>query len=220
MASKYVFITTPKGTASYPYLSRVDTEFDEEGKFSVKLICENSPKVQKLIEQLDAAMEDHVSAMKAQGIKKPKIEGTMYEEDEEKGTVQFNINMKRFAGMGENKFEKVIKFFDAKGKFIGSTKELSELPTIFSGSEIAVNMRLFTWKNKQSVGIRLEPEAVQLIKLVEGTRRGAEDHGFGTYDDGYESDEEEFGKSDEEEAPKASRKAPAQEDDGAEPEDF
>lgn len=191
MASKFQFKTTPPGVANYPYLTKADYEFDEEGKYSVKLIMDYDEKAMALCEALDEARADHAERMKVAAGKKVKVTGTMYEVDEEEGTVTFNINMRRIAGQGKDAFEKAIKFFDAKGKFIGTNKSDAEgeLPAIFPGSKLAVNLRLFTWKNKNEVGLRLEPEAVQIIKKAKATARSAEDHGFGSYDDGFEEDE-------------------------------
>jgi hypothetical protein len=191
MASKFQFKTTPPGVANYPYLTKADYEFDEEGKYSVKLIMDYDEKAMALCEELDEARADHAEKMKVQAGKKVTVTGTMYEINEDEGKVTFNINMKRIAGQGKAAFEKAVKFFDAKGKFIGSNKSdaEAELPAVYPGSTLAVNMRLFTWKNKNEVGLRLEPEAVQIIKKAKPSARSAEDHGFGSYDNGFEEDE-------------------------------
>lgn len=192
MASKFEFKTTPKGVADFPHLSSPDFEFDDNGRYSVKLRLDaNDLKVKSLLEELDEALENHFEAMrKAHNKKKIKHEGSMYFYDEEnEDVVILNCNMKRIAGKSGAEFEKSIKFFDAKGKYVGNTKDdLEELPRITPGSTIAVNVRLFNWFNQGSAGIRLEPEAVQIVKLAEGRARSAEDYGFDTDDDGYEAD--------------------------------
>lgn len=193
MASKYAFKTSPVGEAQYPYLTKPDFEYEEDGKYSVKLILEQNEKTMELCEALDEALDEHIENMKIQTRKKKlKVPGTMYEVDEDEGTVTLNINMKRIAGAKGKEFEKSIKFFDAKGKYVGTNKSEAEdeLPAIYPGSRIAVNMRLFTWLNGAEVGIRLEPEAVQLVKLAKAQARSAKDYGFGEYDEGFEDEDE------------------------------
>jgi hypothetical protein len=190
MASKFQFKTTAPGVANYPYLTKPDYEFDEEGKYSVKLIMDYDEKAMAFCESLDEAKDEHVEKMKAAN-KKVKPVGTMYEVNEEEGTVTFNINMRRIAGKGKDSFEKAVKFFDAKGKYIGSNKSDSgdKLPAVNPGSTLSVNLRLFTWLNKNEAGLRLEPEAVQIIKQAKSSGRDAAGHGFGTHADGFEEDD-------------------------------
>ncbi|QFS87606.1 MULTISPECIES: hypothetical protein [unclassified Marinobacter] len=172
MASKYKFKTTPKGVANYPWLTKADTKFDAEGEYKVNLVCPLNEESQAFIDFVEAEFERHVEVTKATTGKKPKLEELGYEIDEDAGTVTFKIKMKRFGGSGANKFEKNIAFFDASGQPIKG--EFAIRP----GSELKVSCRLFTWYVAPKCGLRMEPAAVQVITLSEGTGGTAAQYGF------------------------------------------
>lgn len=180
MASKYKYLTTPKGVANYPWLTKPDTKFDEEGEWKVDLVCPLNEETQNFIDAVEAELERHVEVVKLQNGKKPRVEELSYEIDEDEGTVTFKIKMKRFAGKGEKRFEKKIAFFDAAGQPITNPASL----TIRPGSEIKVSVRMFTWYVAPKAGLRMEPGAVQVIRLSEGTGGTASAYGFGQ-EEGY-----------------------------------
>ena len=54
--SKPLILTSPKGTAEYPYLSEPDIAFNPEGLFHTKLVCKKSESetIKKAIDDLIA----------------------------------------------------------------------------------------------------------------------------------------------------------------------
>lgn len=185
MASKYKNKTTPKGTANYPWLTKPDTKYDSEGIYSVKLVCELNEETQDYIDFIEAEHKAHVEAVKNQIGKKPRVEPLKYEVNEDEGTVTFDIRMKRFAGAGKDRFEKRVAFFDASGKPVTDTEELIIRP----GSIIKVSTRLFTWKKDSKAGLRLEPAAVQILRLADGKGGTAEFYGFEAEEEYMDEDE-------------------------------
>ena len=49
MAEKLIEFTTPKGIAQYPWLSKPDTKFNEEGVYKVDLIIPKSDAIPLII---------------------------------------------------------------------------------------------------------------------------------------------------------------------------
>ncbi|AHI30264.1 hypothetical protein [Marinobacter similis] len=180
MASKFKFKTTPKGVANYPWLTRPDTKYDEEGEYKVNLVCPLNEESQAFIDFVEEEYKRHVEITKAQlGGKKPKEEDLGYDVNQDDGTVTFKIKMKRFGGKGEKRFEKNIAFFDATG-----TPIKGEL-TIKPGAELKISCRLFTWYVAPKVGLRMEPAAVQVISLGNGTGVNGSRYGFEEEEGGY-----------------------------------
>ena len=160
--------TTPKGIAQYPWLSKPDTKFSEEGDYKVNLILSAEEAV-PIIEQINAAFADNMQAeLKKQGKKELKAANPPYmEELGDDGQPTGNVIFK-FKSTAAYK----PAIFDAKGKPMMESN-------IWGGSEIRVNSTIGAYYVATvGVGVALRIRAVQVIRLVEGSADGATRFGF------------------------------------------
>ncbi len=190
---KVVKITTPRGTAKFPWLNNPNTKFAADGVYTVNLLVPED-EAQSLMEQLDEmaeetyqkAVEELKEKKKVAEIKKiQKVEPYSRETDEdgnETGNIEFKFKMP--AKVTSKKTGKTItlapKLFDAKGKPVKNTV------IIYGGSIIKVNFSpsLYFMPATKQCGVSLRLNAVQVLDLV--SRGGkATDYGFDK-EDGYE----------------------------------
>ncbi len=81
MAQQPVTFTTPQGVAQYPWLSKPDTKFSEEGDYKVNLIL-TTKDAQPLVEQINVAFAENMQAeMKKQNKKELKSANPPYAQD-------------------------------------------------------------------------------------------------------------------------------------------
>ena len=160
--------TTPKGIAQYPWLSKPDTKFSEEGDYKVNLIL-SAEEAAPIVEQINAAFADNMQAeMKKQGKKELKAANPPYMEElgddgQPTGNVIFKFKSKAA-------YKPAI--FDAKGKPMIDSN-------IWGGSEIRVNGTIGGYYTSLiGVGVALRLRAVQVIQYVEGSGDGATRFGF------------------------------------------
>lgn len=197
---KEIFIS-PKGVAIYPYLSKPDTKFKEEGEYRVKLRVPAADAA-KLVKQIDAEMENARKQEKLLEAKKknPKAkipENTPYkdavdDEGEETGEIEFTFAASA-SGVSKKTgkpWERTIALWDAKRKpFKGD---------IWGGSVLKVAFTVGTYfiNAKVGYGVKLYLESAQVLELVQGGNRSADSYGF-SEEDGYESTDEASDDSDE-----------------------
>ncbi len=160
--------TTPKGIAQYPWLSKPDTKFSEEGDYKVNLIL-SAEEAAPIVEQINAAFADNMQAeMKKQGKKELKAANPPYMEElgddgQPTGNVIFKFKSKAA-------YKPAI--FDAKGKPMIDSN-------IWGGSQILVNGTIGGYYTSLiGVGVALRLRAVQVIQYVEGSGDGATRFGF------------------------------------------
>jgi hypothetical protein len=160
--------TTPKGIAQYPWLSKPDTKFSEEGDYKVNLILPEK-EAEPLVEQINAAFAENMQAeMKKQNKKELKTANPPYaqelgEDGQPTGNVIFKFKSKAA-------YKPAI--FDAKGKPMIDSN-------IWGGSEIRVNGTIGGYYTSLiGVGVALRLRAVQVIQYVEGSGDGATRFGF------------------------------------------
>lgn len=238
MAKK--LLTSPKGTAVWPWLHKPDTKFKAEGQYKVGLrLKSDDPGAIKLMKQIDDAAAQSVATAreaaetpKAKKLVKP-CEDKPYsmetdDDDNETGYVVFNFKM------------------TASGKSRATGKEFTMRPALFDGtgtpldgdtqvgggSVIRVSFEIAEFfQVKIGAGVSLRLNGVQIIKLVEFGGGDAEYHGFADegMDDDAETDEEEDEEDEQPTPPKRSAKkasakktpapAPADDDDEEEEEE-
>ena len=176
---------SPKGIASYPYLTHPDTKFNPDGEYKVSLIVA-SDDASKTIAFLTEKHRAAVAQVKKENAGKRVKEGDLPIIENEDGTVTFKFKMKAkvIPKKGEP-FEQQPALFDAKGKpLTGETK-------VGGGSTIKVCYEVVPYYTAiAGVGISLRLKAVQIIELKEYSGGGgnAESYGFGE-EEGFEAGE-------------------------------
>lgn len=184
---------TPAGEAVFPKIVAPDMKFDVDGMYSLKLRLPDGPEADKLIAKIDEVRElAHQMAVddapNAAAAKKIKMADPSYgreldrETGEETGNWLFNFKMKA-AGVSKKtgkSWSRKPALFDAKGQpIVGMTKN----EEIWTGSivKVAYELRPF-YSPSFGAGCSQNLQAVQVIELVSGEGRSAEDFGFGEED--------------------------------------
>ena len=168
MAQQPVTFTTPQGVAQYPWLSKPDTKFSEEGDYKVNLIIakEEALPTLKLINQVYAENYEK-EVKKAKGAEIKKAPPPFSEELDDAGQPTGNIILKF-----KSKAAYKPAIFDAKGiPMIDSN--------IWGGSELKVNGSVAAYYTPLiGAGVALRLRAVQVIQYVEGGSGSADRFGF------------------------------------------
>ena len=135
-------ITSPKGTASYPWLTKPDTKFSAEGVYKTGLTVKGKD-AQAFQEDIKAAFIDEFGQSKLAKAHLPWKE-------EEDGSVTFNFKSKMKP-----------RLFDSKGQAITND------PAVSGGSVIKVSCAFGPYNKGANMGVALYLNAVQIIELVE-----------------------------------------------------
>ncbi|WP_432473701.1 hypothetical protein [Amphritea sp. HPY] len=196
-------ITTPRGTARYPWLNTADTKFGDP-KYKVDLMVE-SGSVGDFGAKIEDALEDHFNAIldKEQGGKYREIFKAELPFFEDGGETLFRCSLNK---IGKSKktgetWENKITFYDAKGRPIPE----GMAPKIGGASILRVSCELNTWTRPNvegrgsakvtdlEVGISLRIKGVQVIEAKQGGNgpASAESMGFGE-EEGYSYDPDAF----------------------------
>jgi hypothetical protein len=174
MAAKDNTITTPKGIAKYPWLSKPDTKFSEEGEYKVNVIL-TKEEAAPLVDKINGIFAENVKeeTKKAKG-KEVKTSNPPYmDELDDDGKSTGNVILKF-----KSKAAYPPAIFDSKG-----TK--MEESNIWGGSEIRVNGYAAPYFTSMvGAGVALRLRAVQVIQYVEGAQ-GASGFGFEEEDEGF-----------------------------------
>ena len=187
---------SPAGTAVYPYLTKPDTKFKEEGEYRVKLRL-SGEDAKPLRVQVEAAMAEARKLEKLIEAKKknPKtaipenwpFKEVIDDNGDETGEIEFNFAA---SASGTSKkdgkpWTRTVDVFDAKKNKLPAGTE------VWSGSTIKVAYTIGTYfiNTKVGYGVKLYLEAAQVIELVQGGNKNADAYGFGE-EDGYEAEDE------------------------------
>ena len=197
MADKPVTHVTPRGVFRYPRLNVADTKFKEGGEYSVQLVLaqEAAEGLMQLVTEAHddwykryAAEKKKAKAAPRKKADYPYIVEIDPETEQETGNVIFKFKMTA-SGISKKTgrpWSRRPAVFDAKGKPVDL-----DAVSIWGGSEGKVAFSMFEYEStpQQGAGISLKIEAVQLLKLVEGsTEREANDFGF-EEEEGYSEEE-------------------------------
>lgn len=166
MAQQPIAITTPTGVAQYPWLSKADTKWNEEGEFKTNLILSEA-EAEPVIKIISDVFAENVKTTTEETGKAPKTATPPFAQefgDDGKPTGNMIIRFK-------SKFKP--KIFDAAGKLMTESN-------IWGGSEIRVNAQVVPYFTALiGCGVSLRLSAVQVIKYVEGgTNSNADNFGF------------------------------------------
>jgi len=174
MAQAPNVFTTPKGIAQYPWLSKPDTKFNEEGEYKVNLIL-TKKEAAPVIEQINAAFAENFKVQEKEHGKDIKTANPPYMDeldDDNKPTGNVIIKFKSKAIYAP-------AIFDAKGNVMKDSN-------IWGGSEIRVNGSIAPYYVKLiGAGVALRLRAVQVIQYVEGGTGSADRFGFEEVDGGF-----------------------------------
>lgn len=169
-------ISLPLGRAIYPALKRPDTKFNELGiyKANVSVPLKEAAGVMEILSNI---YKQHTGKAPA------KADNTMWklevdeETGEETGNVIFKCTVKNVMRNG-SLWDRRPKQFDAKMNPIDVDPR--------GGSEMYVSASVYAWSAGGKKGVSIQPLAVQIINLVEGTGANAESFGF-QQRDGFEA---------------------------------
>ena len=172
-------ITTPKGTARYPWLNTADTKFGDP-KYKVDLLVDAGDAAD-LIAKLSDKLEDYFQGILEKEEASGKY-GEIFKEElpcfEEDGLVQFRCSLNKD---GKNRrtdetWENKISFYDAKGKPI----PVAQVPKIGGESILRVSCEVNLWSMAETegrgrdkvtnlkAGLSLRIKGVQVIEAKQG----------------------------------------------------
>ena len=174
MAQAPNVFTTPKGIAQYPWLSKPDTKFNEEGEYKVNLVLTKEDAT-PVIEQINAAFAENLKVQMKENGKDIKTANPPYmNELDDDGKPTGNVIIKF-----KSKALYPPAIFDAKGDVMKDSN-------IWGGSEIRVNGSIAPYYVKLiGAGVALRLRAVQVIQYVEGGTGSADRFGFEEVDGGF-----------------------------------
>lgn len=175
---KHVRVTTPVGTASYPWLKEPDTKFNKDGIYSCNVFIEKD-KATELIKKIDDVYDANVETVKTETGKakvKPADKPYVIEGDK----VLFKIKTK--AKIGDAVIRPAV--VDTKGAVVNNVD-------IYGGSEVKVATDLVPYYVATTgAGVTLRLIGVQIIKLQEKPMPSMESLGF-KEEEGFEATENE-----------------------------
>jgi hypothetical protein len=165
MAGRLERITSPKGIAMYPWLTRQDTKWSPDGVYKISLSVPSDDKeVQEFCDKVREKFTDEFGNKKIAKAIFP------FKEDEEGNTI---ITFKS---------KNLPRLFNSKGQPIKNTDDLK----IGGGSIVKVNASINPYDKGINTGVALYLNAVQIIELVEFGNKslfGDEGEGFAVEDD-------------------------------------
>jgi hypothetical protein len=194
---------TRRETCQYPRVTKPDTKFNAAGVYSIALVVEPA-KADAIIAAIQADVDAQVAVLRKDKkfAKYPVVFPVKDQEDKDTGeaTGRRIVTFKQTAKVvreGQEDLVFSVKLVDAKGRPI--TGEALENLKLGSGSEVDVcyNVRVVPNNLQKNFSVKLQPIAVQILKLVEF---GGEDFQFESDEKGFEA-EEGFGTTDAPAAP-------------------
>jgi len=196
---KYDNINTPAGTLKWPKLTSIDygtKEFpDKEGTYNTKLVLSWDDAV-PLIEQLEVFLDEARSIAREEypnlkvdlrkKLEKKNDDGwflwPLYTEvfdaktEEPTGDVEFSFKMKASGKKRDGgRWSRFPALFDAKGQTFPKGVDIWGGTT----AKVAFQPRPYFISGSGQAGVSLSLEAVQVLELVAGGTRSAEQYGFG-----------------------------------------
>jgi len=179
MAQAPNVFTTPKGIAQYPWLSKPDTKFDEDGQYKVNLVLSKedaTPIINQINESFAQNLKEETKKNKGKDIKT--ASPPYVEELDDKGKPTGNIIIKF-----KSKAMYPPAIFDAQGNVMKDSN-------IWGGSEIRVNGSIAPYYVPLiGAGVSLRLRAVQVIEYVEGGTGSADRFGFEEVEGGFVQEE-------------------------------
>lgn len=162
-------VNTPTGTAVFPALKNPDTKFDELGQYKADLRL-SMEEAKPLMMQLNDIHKRHTGKAANANENTMWYKETDKETGEETGAVVFKIRVKNRMRRDGQKWDRRPALFDA------SLKPIDVNP--WGGTEMRVSMSVYCWDAGGKKGVSLQPQAIQIINLVEGSAASGAGFGF------------------------------------------
>lgn len=188
MADK-ITLNTPRGIAVYPRLNAPDTKFDDLGQYKSDLRVARDA-AQPLMDKLHKLFKDWTGKAHPKNPEKDNKNAVYYietdEDGNETGFVVFKLRVKNKLTKKGELWDRRPAQFNAKGKAIETPKKVG------GGSELIVSFEVYCWQNPAGTkGMSLQPEAVQILKLVEfSSQKDASAYGFAAQEGDDDADED------------------------------
>ena len=183
MTSKMKTITTPKGTARYCYLTKPSKgEYDGEyGTYRTELLLSESDWTTLK----NAIKPDYEEAYKAECVKQGK--GELKQANSPFGIDDEGNHYVKTKLKGGGKRKDGSEYFLSVGRFDAQGNPVKDEVIIGGGSKIKLGLKVQFWfVAAHGFGMRLEPQAVQILELAEvGTSEKASSFGFTAEESGY-----------------------------------
>jgi len=176
-------ITTPIGTAKWPYLLEPDTKFHADGEYRVELVLEPGDEAEDLFAKI-TAFRDKAAAefKKLSGGKGVKIAPSFPLVRNEDGTVSVKAKMKaKITSKSGRSWEQRPAIFDAKGTPIKNEIRIG------SGSRLRLSIELAPFNSPAigGCGVSARLRGAQVIEIREPKATSASDFGFGAEESGF-----------------------------------
>jgi len=196
MKTKSIRLTSPKGTAVYPWINEPDRRFDSNGVYSMTLRLTASDKsTADFIASIKKVASEHFEAVTKETKKKPKkadlpIKMVTDEEGNETGEVDIKFKLKAVGGSGDKTWKQKPALFDSQGKPMAER--------VGGGSVVKVGCEISPFFSPTiGVGATLRLKAVQVIDLKEFG--GSSSDSWFSKEDGFVSSAEQSKGAEEEE---------------------
>ena len=159
--NKPLILTTPKGTAQWPYLTEPDIEFNPEGLFHTKLSCKKteSVNIKKTIDDMIA-----LEVKKQHDLNPDKAIKKSLPYTEEGDDIVFNFKMK---ASGVRKSDK--KAFTQEPNIVNADlTPFDKSLKIWGDSILKITFEPYAWNMSIGIGCTLRIKTVQVLELVTG----------------------------------------------------
>lgn len=204
--TKSVRVTTPKGTAVYPWVNEPDRRFDNTGVYSTTLRVDGSDRdVANFIAQVKKVAAEHFEAVKKETKKAPKkadlpIKPVVDDEGNETGEIDIKFKLKAKGGTGDKTWTQKPALFDSQGKPMNER--------VGGGSLIKVGCEISPFFAPTiGVGVTLRLKAVQVIELRE--YNGSSSDSWFKKEDGFVSEAKESSNEEEQTSDEQAEEATA-----------
>ena len=180
--AKNIKITTPKGTAKFPWLNKADTKFDELGEYKVTLVMSKKDAA-PFITAVEKAFKEYKATEKFKKSAPLPWGDEVDDQGNKTGNVAIRLKTKNKRNKDGDLWDRKPALFDAKGNKINVA--------VGGGSVIKVATELYFWNNPSTgIGVSLQPTAVQILELVERETGSAKSYGFDE-EEGFTADRDE-----------------------------
>lgn len=185
MKTKSTRITSPKGSAVYPWLNEPDRRFDQTGVYSVSLRVKADDKdVVTFVDMIKKIADEMYAQVIKETKKKAKkadlpIKDVIDVDGNETGEIDIKFKLKSQGGQGEKTWVQRPALFDSKGKPMNDK--------VGGGSTIKVGCEAVPFFSPTvGVGVTLRLKAVQILELQE-FNGGASSASWFTSEQGFET---------------------------------
>ena len=159
--NKPLILTTPKGTAQWPYLTEPDIEFNPDGLFHTKLSCKKSESV-NIKKAIDDMIAQEVKKQHDQNPDKAIKKSLPY--TEEGDDIIFNFKMK---AKGTRKSDG--KPFTQEPNIVNADlTPFNKDQKIWGDSTLKITFEPYAWNMSIGIGCTLRIKTVQVLELVTG----------------------------------------------------